>query len=332
MKRLLPFLVSCGAVLFAHQARAQDLDAGVADGEANSALDASAPTTPTESQAAPGSASASTPSTTPSPAPAQTGAEGTEVAPVPTDNLVDPAMKRSWWEGGYRWFLATTVDAGFLYLRPRASVGWGLPFTRWVGFDVNPIVSSAGVAGYAGLRVAFERVDLRVGSRYFAAFERAYLPPQESYGRLDLENTTRDKSRVITHEVEINGAVPVGPGDIHLLASGSYLQNVPDGAYVFEETLHVIVAPPFAWRLRGGYLFRLGKYNQHSLGVVADLLNIPDRESDTTVRAGPVMRVVLSRHFEVRGSFVVTLVSPDRLGLIGGDFTELGVRYRWATE
>jgi hypothetical protein len=40
----------------------------------------------------------------------------------------------------------------------------------------------------------------------------------------------------------------------------------------------------------------------------------------------------LSRHFDVRGSFVTTIVSRDRLGLVGGDFTELGVRYRLATE
>jgi hypothetical protein len=44
------------------------------------------------------------------------------------------------------------------------------------------------------------------------------------------------------------------------------------------------------------------------------------------------MRVQLSRHFDVRGSFVTTISSPDRLGLVGGDFTELGVRYRTATE
>jgi hypothetical protein len=34
----------------------------------------------------------------------------------------------------------------------------------------------------------------------------------------------------------------------------------------------------------------------------------------------------------VRGSFIATVVSPDRIGLRGGDFTELGLRYRWASE
>jgi hypothetical protein len=29
---------------------------------------------------------------------------------------------------------------------------------------------------------------------------------------------------------------------------------------------------------------------------------------------------------------VDAVVSPDHIGLIGGDLTELGFRYRWATE
>ena len=68
------------------------------------------------------------------------------------------------------------------------------------------------------------------------------------------------------------------------------------------------------------------------MGPVFDVLLVPRREDARTFRAGPVMRIQLSRHFDVRGSFVTTLSSPDRLGLTGGDFTELGVRYRWATE
>jgi hypothetical protein len=45
-----------------------------------------------------------------------------------------------------------------------------------------------------------------------------------------------------------------------------------------------------------------------------------------------VLKIGLSRRVDLRGSFVVTVVSPDSIGLPGGDFTELGVRYRWATE
>jgi hypothetical protein len=124
----------------------------------------------------------------------------------------------------------------------------------------------------------------------------------------------------------------VGPGDIVALGSLSYVTGVPAGQLVFEETLRVIVAPPLVWRARGGYVVRFGSSRQHSVGIVADVLDVPKREDSLTVRAGPVIRIVLSRRVEVRGTFIPTLFSPDAIGLVGGDFTELGFRYRWATE
>jgi hypothetical protein len=44
------------------------------------------------------------------------------------------------------------------------------------------------------------------------------------------------------------------------------------------------------------------------------------------------LRLALTRRVDVRGSFIFTVISPDRIGLAGGDFTELGIRYRWASE
>ena len=66
--------------------------------------------------------------------------------------------------------------------------------------------------------------------------------------------------------------------------------------------------------------------------LVADILDIPKRDDSFIFRLGPVVRLVLSRRVELRGSFVVTVSSPDTIGLVGGDFTEFGVRYRWASE
>jgi hypothetical protein len=102
--------------------------------------------------------------------------------------------------------------------------------------------------------------------------------------------------------------------------------------YVFEETLRVIVKPPLVWRGRAGYALRFGRYSQHSIGFVVDVLDVPARDDSRTVRLGPIVRLVLSRRVELRGSFVTSVFSPDRIGLLSGDFTELGVRYRWATE
>ncbi len=252
--------------------------------------------------------------------------------PSSPDALIDPGMKRSWREGETRPFASLTVDVGYLYLRPRGAIGYGKPFNNWIGLEANPLISSAGFGGYGGLRLALSYFDVRVGGRFMFPFLHSYLTPKEQYNRLDLDAIDKDPAHIYTLEAEANIGFPLGPGDVLATGSISYVGNVPDNSYVFEETLRVIVAPPWVWRGRGGYVFRFGSRDQHSIGPVADFLNVPNRDDSITVRIGPVMRVQLSRHFDVRGSFVTTVISPDRLGLVGGDFTELGVRYRTATE
>ena len=280
----------------------------------------------------------SNPSETPLPAEEPKGADPYAARPpaeayaMTADPLIDVKRPRSWNEGPARSFLATTLDVGWTYLRPRASLGYGRPFGTWVGIDVNPIISGSGLGAYGGLRLALPRFDLRAGPRYFASFNRDYLNPQLSYNRVDLDSTVGNPSRVITYEAEAEVSLPAGPGDIVALGSVSYVTGVPAGQLVFEETLHVIVAPPLVWRARGGYVIRFGSSRQHSIGLVAEALDVPKREDSLTIRVGPVVRIVLSRRVEVRGSFVPTAVSPDHIGLVGGDFTELGFRYRWATE
>ncbi len=251
---------------------------------------------------------------------------------ITPDPLIDVRSRRSWSEGAPRTFLATTLDVGWVYLRPRASLGYGKPFSSWIGIDANPLIIGTGLGAYGGLRLALPRFDLRVGPRYFASFNRNYLNPQQSYNRVDLDSTVGNPSRVITYEAEAEASLPAGPGDMVALGSVSYVTGVPNGQLVFEETLHVIVAPPLVWRARGGYVLRFGSARQHSIGIVGEILDVPKRDDSRTIRVGPVVRIVLSRRVEVRGSFVPTVVSPDHIGLIGGDFTELGFRYRWATE
>ena len=261
---------------------------------------------------------------------AQDKGDTTETSPPP-DDWVDWMMRRSWATGPARPFVATTLDIGYLYLRPRASFGYGKPFTSFVAIDVNPIISQSAYGGYGGLRLTLPFLTWRGGVRYSASFTRAYLDPKVTYDRLDFDVTTNAKAHVVTWETELEGAVPLGPGEITALASLSYVTNVPDDKFVFEETLRVIVDPPWVWRARGGYVVRFGSRDQHSAGLVVDAIGVPGRDK-VTLRFGPIIRIVLSRRVEVRGSFVGTVSSPDEIGLDGADFTELGLRYRWATE
>ncbi len=248
------------------------------------------------------------------------------------DKLMDPRMARSWAAGPARPFVATTVDVGFIYFRPRVSLGYGKPFTYWIGIDANPIAQTSGLGAYGGLRLELPFFDVRFGPRYFYAFNRTYQPIQDSYTRLQLESEGGKQTQLITWEAELDASIPVGPGNILARGSISYITNIGDDQAAFEETLHVVVRPPTVWRARGGYAFRLGSHDQHSIGFVADFLDVPKRSDSRTIRIGPIARMVLSRRVELRASFVVPIVSPDQLRLIGGDFGELGVRYRWASE
>jgi hypothetical protein len=254
------------------------------------------------------------------------------VLPTPEDALIDPKMARSWATLPPRYFAATTVDIGFVYARPRLSIGYGRPFTSWFGLDANPIAATGGLGVYGGFRLEIPHVDLRIGPRYYAAFSHTYLPEQQSYERIDLERDVGDPAHTLTWEAELDLTANLGPGRLLLRGSASYVTNVPEGYNVFEETLHIIVDPPLVWRTRLAYVFAFGARNQHSIGPAIDLLDVPKRDDSRTIRVGPIVRMQLSRRVDVRGSFIFTVVSPDRIGLVGGDFTELGVRYRWASE
>jgi hypothetical protein len=254
------------------------------------------------------------------------------VLPTPEDALIDPKMARSWAVMPPRAFIATTVDFGFVYVRPRASLGYGKPFTQWIGVDANVLAQGSGLGAYGGLRVELPHVDFRIGPRFFSSFEHTYLQPRESYARIDLERSVSTLARTLTWEAELDLSASLGPGNVLLRGSASYVTGVPDGQYVFEETLHIITAPPLVWRTRLAYAFTFGARNQHSIGPAVDFLDVPKREDSLTLRVGPILRMQLSRRVDVRGSFIVTVLSPDRIGLVGGDFTELGLRYRWASE
>lgn len=252
--------------------------------------------------------------------------------PTPEDALIDPNMARSWATSPPRAFVATTLDVGFVYVRPRVSFGYGRPFTQWGGADINAIANTSGLGAYTGGRFEIPNLDFRFGPRIFRAFEHTYLPRQQSYSRIDLERVGGDLARVLTLEAELDLTLNVGPGQLLLRASGSYLALVPKDKNVYEETLHVIVEPPWVWRARLAYTYTFGLRHQHSIGPAVDVLNVPRRDDFFTLRVGPILRMQLSRRVDVRGSFVFTVLSRDSIGLRGGDFTELGVRYRWASE
>jgi hypothetical protein len=235
-----------------------------------------------------------------------------------------------WATGDVRPFLSTTIDVGYLYLRPRLSLGYGRPFSTWVGIDVNPLVTNTGFGGYGGVRFQIPWFDLRAGARAFEAFEHEYLTPQAHYSSVDLQETSGVTSKYVTLEAELSGGIPAGPGTILLVLTASAVEAVPRGMYVYEETLRVITSPPAIYRARTGYALRLGPEGAARVGFVGEVLDLPGRDA-FVVRAGVVASFAIDDHLEALGLLVVPVASPDSIGIAGGDFAELGIRYRWAT-
>lgn len=246
----------------------------------------------------------------------------------PTLPVVHPGY---WQRGDPRPFVSSTIDVGYLYLRPRLSLGYGEPFSTWAGIDANPIFTSTGVGGYGGIRLQIPWFDLRAGARPFYAFQHTFLPPQPSYTTTDLDTVTGANAKYVTLETELSGGIPAGPGAILLVLTASSVQGVPAGMYVYEETLRVITNPPAIYRARTGYALRLGAEGAAKVGLVGEVLDLPGR-GDQVWRAGVVASFAIDDHLEAVGLLVLPVKSPDSIGIAGGDFGELGLRYRWATE
>jgi hypothetical protein len=244
---------------------------------------------------------------------------------VPTETPLLP-----WSQQPARWFVSSEIDTGFLYVRPRVSAGYGRPHALWIGIDTNPIFSGEGVAGYAGLRFDLPFVNLRLGGRYWYTFRRSFLVPESSYSVEDIELRFGPRSRFLTWEGELTTTVPLGIGSLLFEGALSFVTGVPDGFYVYEETLRVVVDPPWVWRTRFGYTVAIDPDRTIVLGPVIELVGIP-RRYEVVYRAGALARVFLSPSLEARGTFVPAVITPDPLGARGGDAFLLGIRYRWAT-
>jgi len=259
--------------------------------------------------------------------------DGRPVGDLPPMDATERGLveSRSAWElREPRTFVAGTVDLGFLYGRPRFLLGHGRPHWEWVGLEVVPTISTSRLGAYAGLRGELPQVDVHVGARYTYSLFRSYLEPRNRYTREAIEIEGEEAAQHWTIESEVSSSLAVGPGSILTIFTLSYVLGVPEDRYVFEESVRAVVAPPWAWRGRIGYVFRLGDDPPASFGPAAEVVGLPER-NELVLRAGAVVSVLVFDDLEVLGTFLPVVDSPDSLGLDGGDFGHLGIRYRWAT-
>lgn len=259
------------------------------------------------------------------------GIDSPSVSP-PASTGTDQAVTARYWElGRTRPFIATSIEAGFPYVRPRLYAGYGRPFWSWIGVETYPAVSFGGLGSYFGASVGVPGFTLRGGARYFFPFSRTALPASEHFDSLDLDLDRGPRGDYLAYEAEATATAPLFSGSVFGVLTGYRLSLVPSGYYVFEENLHAIVKPPYVWRARLGYLLALSRNGSIRVGAAADLIGLPGRD-EFIVRAGVLGSILISAQVEAQVSLVPVLVSPDSLGIAGGDFGQLGIRYTWATD
>ncbi|HEY1954233.1 MAG TPA: hypothetical protein VGH28_01435 [Polyangiaceae bacterium] len=249
-----------------------------------------------------------------------------ELAPTP-----EPIVEPGHWTGEpARPFVSLRLDLGYLYAKPRFSFGYGKPFSVWGGLDLVPFATPDSAGGYSGLRMQLGWFELRAGARFVHSFSRQYLTPKASYDLLDLAENTGRPANYVGLEAEASAAIPAGPGNILALFTASSVQLVPAGAYVYDETLRVVISPPPVYRGRLGYSLIVGKEGIARIGLVGEVIEIPDRAAQV-YRAGFIGSFDIDDHLQLIATVLVPVYGPDSLGLLGADYTELGIRYRWAS-
>lgn len=235
-----------------------------------------------------------------------------------------------WSTGRDRWFLAGRIDAGFLFLRPRVSAGYGRPHFDWIGLDFVPTVAFSAAGGYAGGRMEGRFVEIRTGLLYQYSFNRSFLPEAPSYDLVDLDVLDGPRASYFLWDSELDLYFPIEPLRIRYQIQPVVADGIPEDHYLYFDNLRVISGRGLTLRQRAGIEFF---WPGTTIGIAPEVeLVWLDARSAVVFRAGGTVRWLLSDEFEVRTSFLPVFVSPDQLGRASSDVLEFALRWRWATE
>lgn len=265
-------------------------------------------------------------------------ARAQDIADPPPPQSLGMALRQGltgalpFWRGSGPWrpFAAASLDAGVVFFRPTLQLGYGKPHWQWFGLEAYAAVNQSAGSEYVGIAGALPNVSARAGLRYDFPVNQRLLPRLPAYNREDLQHQQGPRSRYVVAEAEIAGAFMIPGGAVLGVLTGYAMPFVRDGYNVFEESLRVVVEPPFVWRGRLGYLYDVDSDGTMRIGMAAEVIHIIERGS-VVVRSGPALSIRLTHHLDAIGAAMIVVESPDRLGLVGADFGQIGLRYRWAT-
>ena len=235
-----------------------------------------------------------------------------------------------WKRNAVQPFVGASVDLGFAYARPTLQLGWGRPHYQWTGAEGMAQGSQNFGAAYLGWRAALPWLEVRAGARFVRPFVHPAQPASDHHDLRDLETDRGTVATYTLYELEALPELRAGPGFVVGAFTAAAIRGVPRGQHVFEESLRVVAAPPVILRARLGYVFDVKPLARARLGAAAEVLSVPGRDA-VVVRAGVLAMWRLHEQVDVLAQLLPVVASPDRLGLLGADFNQLGIRYRWAT-
>lgn len=248
-----------------------------------------------------------------------------------TPSTIRGAFLRGWDTTRPRWFVSARADMGFLFVRPRASFGYGIPHENWTGFDIVPILSSPQAGVYSGFRYRHPRIELRTGGLLSYSFRRSYLEPAASYDARDIEILTDDHAEYFASDSELTFNVPMPFAYFESETQVIYLLIVADDKYVFVDALGVVVAPPISVRQRVVLDVPISAVPGLFVGPAVEAVITPGRSDPWVLRAGGLMRFEMVQDLDIHTEILPTIKSPDRLGRAGAPWLEITVQFRWAT-
>ena len=106
-----------------------------------------------------------------------------------------------WQSTHHSWMTQFATVFGIIYLRPRATIGYGAPFWQFVGVDAWWMTNTAFSAAYLGWRANLPWLDVQIGGRKVYPFNRRLLPIRRSHNGDDLAFGTATCARSITPSI-----------------------------------------------------------------------------------------------------------------------------------
>ena len=258
------------------------------------------------------------------------GDAGGTVSP-PSAGRADISAQRPYWGAGpVRGFAAGAFDTAGIGMRTELDLGYGRPHHQWAGLELATGISLKGMSFMSYARAQAPWGHVRFGPRFFTGLNQKLIPEVDVVTRPLLEVNEGLRSKYLSLDGEVNVNIPLPVGALGILANAYGLFGVPEGYYVFEDSLRTVVEPAFVGRARISYLAGIGKPATLRVGGVAELIFNPGRDL-YTVRTGPAVAVALTHHLEAVGVAAFSVYNPDEIGLSGADLGQIGFRYKWAS-